>query len=62
MLTELNQFRRSVSWAAAAEKKSSLDGTTPVGLRVHSFLAPSSQPAAQPGFGSKFGHSMRASR
>ena len=40
-------------------EKSSLDGTTPVRLRVHSFLATSSQPAVQPGFGSKFGHSMR---
>ena len=38
-----------------------MDGTTPVRLCVHSFLAPSSQPAVQPGFGSKFGHSMRAS-
>jgi oxazoline/thiazoline synthase len=54
-LTELNQFLSIGLMGGGTGEKSSLDGTTPLRLRDHSFLTPSDKPAVKPVFGAKFG-------
>jgi bacteriocin biosynthesis cyclodehydratase domain-containing protein len=55
-LTELNQFLSIGLMGGGTGDKTSLDGTTPLRLRDHPFLTPSSNPAIEPGLGAKFDH------
>ena len=54
-LTELNQFLSIGLMGGGKGDKSSLDGTTPLRLQDHPFLAPSDEPPAQPASAINFG-------
>jgi len=53
-LTELNQFLSIGLMGDGDGNKSTLDGTTPLRLQDHPYLAPAGRPAAQPGTGLTF--------
>jgi ribosomal protein S12 methylthiotransferase accessory factor len=54
-LTELNQFLSIGLMGGGTGEKTSLDGSTPLHLRDHSFLSPSGKRTSHPRGGAKFG-------